>query len=65
MDNIPLVCGVIVISIDVTIEVPLMSTLEPKQKGLLNQAGALNFLVETGESRTPRPREAAQNMLQA
>jgi len=25
----------------------------------------LKFLVETGEGRTPRPEEAAQNMLQA
>jgi len=27
--------------------------------------GSSLFLVETGESRTPRPKEAAQNMLQA
>ena len=27
--------------------------------------GSSVFLVETGESRTPRPKEAAQNMLQA
>jgi len=25
----------------------------------------MKFLVETGENRTPRPEEAAQNMLQA
>ena len=27
--------------------------------------GSAVFLVETGESRTPRPKEAAQNILQA
>jgi len=27
--------------------------------------GSALFLVETGESRTPRPKEAAQNILQA
>jgi len=26
---------------------------------------SVNFLVETGESRTPRPEEAAQDTLQA
>jgi hypothetical protein len=28
-------------------------------------ASASNFLVETGESRTPRPEEAVQDLLQA
>jgi len=32
---------------------------------LIRQVQAGESLVETGESRTPRPREAAQNILQA
>jgi site-specific DNA recombinase len=38
----------------------------PKEKeNALNSTGRVLGLVETGENRTPRPREAAQNMLQA
>ena len=43
------------------------ATREGSGINILNEPfnGSSVFLVETGESRTPRPKEAAQNILQA
>ncbi len=38
---------------------------ERKENAPIASGREMVGLVETGESRTPRPREAAQNMLQA
>ena len=40
------------------------SLLQYSPLRLIKQVQAEEYLVETGESRTPRPEEAAQNLLQ-
>ena len=45
--------------------VPAEKATKQYKKRPPRKAGASNLLVETGESRTPRPKEATQDILQA